>query len=67
MPKLKKRKAYEVVREEGMRSIPLGWRGRLFGKRRAEKICRFLCRRGHDVRIRYFGEIWLPEPVRLFD
>lgn len=65
--KHRKRKAYQVVREEGMRSIQIGWKGRLFGKHRANSICRFLRARGHDVRVRCFGEIVLPNPCRLFD
>lgn len=67
MSALKRRRAYEVVREEGMRSVQIGWKGRLFGKRRANKVCWFLSKRGHDVRVRYFGEIVMPESPRLFD
>ena len=61
MTKLKCFKAFQVVRDEGLRTIQLGWKGRLFGRRRAERICRFLQRRGHDVRVRYFGELRMTE------
>lgn len=64
---LKRRKAYQVVRDAGMLSVHIGWRGRLLSKRRADKVCRFLQRRGHEVRVRYFGEIVLPATPRLFD
>lgn len=67
MPKLKRRQAYQVMREEGMRSIQIGWKGRLLSKHRANKVCRFLSQRGHDVRVRYFGEIVMSETPRLFD
>lgn len=67
MSKLKTRKAFQVMREEGLRSIQIGWKGRLLSKRRANKVCRFLSRRGHDVRVRFFGEIVMPETPHLFD
>lgn len=67
MPTLKKRKAFQVVLDEGLRTIQIGFKGRLFGKRRANRVCRFLTSRGHDVRVRYFGEIVLPKSPRLFD
>lgn len=67
MSKLKRRKAFQVMREEGLRSIQIGWKGRLLSKRRAHKVCRFLSQRGHDVRVRFFGEIVMPETPRLFD
>lgn len=66
-PKLKRRQAYQVVREDGLRSVKIGWKGRLLSKRRASKVCRFLSQRGHDVRVRYFGEIVMPESPWLFD
>jgi hypothetical protein len=65
--KLKLRKAYQVVLDVGMRTIQIGWKGRLFGKRRANRVCKFLSRRGHPARVRYFGEIFMPESPRLFD
>lgn len=68
MPRFKRRQAYQLVRDEGMHTIQIGFKGRLFGKRRANRICQFLLRRGHhDVRVRCFGEIVLPEARRLFD
>jgi hypothetical protein len=63
----RKRQAYQVVREEGARSIHLGWKGRVLGWRRANRIRRFLVRRGHDVRVRHFGIIVMPVSPRLFD
>lgn len=61
------RMAYEVVREIGMESIPIGYKRRLLGKRRAERVFQFLLKRGIDVRIRCFGKIYMPESPRLFD
>lgn len=63
--KLTRRKAYQVVRDEGLRTIPIGTR--IVSKQRAQRICLFLMKRGHDVRVRYYGEIVLPNTVRNFD
>ena len=65
--KYRTRKAYEVVREIGMRSISIGYKARLMSKRRANKVCRFLQARGHDVRIRYFGVIKVAGAISRFD
>lgn len=67
MTNLKRRKAYQVVLDIGMRTIQIGWKGRLFGKRRAHRVCQFLCRRGYPARVRPFGEIVMPTAPRLFD
>ena len=67
MTKLKRRKAYQVVLDVGMRTIQIGWKGRLFGKRRADRVSKFLSRRGHPARVRLFGEIFMPKAPRLFD
>ena len=67
MGKLNRRKAYQVVRDEGLRTIGIGWKARLFSKRRAHKVCRFLLSRGHDFRVRYFGVVVMPKSPRLFD
>lgn len=61
------RQAYEVVLEKGMRSVGIGFKGRLVSRQRANKIRRFLEKRGHDVRVRYFGKISLPANVRAFN
>lgn len=65
--KFKRRKAFQVVRDEGMRTVQIGYKGRLFSKRRASRVCKFLLARGHDVRIRCIGEIVMPKSPRLFD
>lgn len=65
--RFKRRKAYQVVRDEGMRTIQIGYKGRLFSRRRANRVCKFLLARGHDVRIRCIGEIVMPKTPRLFD
>lgn len=60
------RQAYEVMLEKGTRSIGIGFKGRLLSYRRAHKIRRFLEKRGHEVRVRYFGKVSLPVNVRAF-
>lgn len=61
------RQAYQVMLEDGARSIQIGWKGRLVSRHRANRIRRFLQRRGHDVRVRYFGKVVMPQAPRLFD
>lgn len=63
---MKKTMSYQVVREEGARSIPVGFKNRLLSHRRANKVCRWLNNRGLDVRVREFGAIYLPKPCRAF-
>lgn len=65
--RLKKRMAYQVVIDAGMSTIQIGWKGRLFGKHRANRIAKFLAARGHATRVRCFGEIFMPSAPRLFD
>ena len=67
MAKLKRRKAYQVVLDQGMQTTQIGWKGRLFGNCRASRVCQYLRRHGHDARVRYFGEIVMPESPRSFD
>lgn len=63
---MKKTMSYQVVRDESLRSTPLGFKNRLLSWRRANKVCRWLIARGHDVRVREFGAIYLPKPCRVF-
>ena len=65
--RLKRRMAYEVVIDDGAQTMRIGWKGRLFGKHRAGKICSFLRKRGCDARVRIFGQIVMPDIPRLFD
>ncbi len=67
MSKFPRRQAYQVVQEEPGRSVPLGFKCRLLSRARANRISKFLRRRGHDVRLRYFGVIVMPQAPRLFD
>ena len=64
---LRRRMAWQVVREDGLRSMVLGHKCRLVSYRRARRICAFLRQRGHDVRIRRFGIIVMPRAARMFD
>jgi hypothetical protein len=65
--KLKKRTAYEVVIDEGMRTKTIGFKHRLLGKQRAKRVCKWLCKRGLDARVRCFGQIHMPSNPRNFD
>lgn len=62
-----RRNAYQVVLDIGMSARQVGWKGRLLSKRRANRVCRFLQRRGHAARVRHFGRIVMPAAPRLFD
>lgn len=67
MARLSRRRSYQVVLDAGAFTLPIGWKHRLVSRRRAERICRFLQRRGVVARVRYFGEIVMPMSPRLFD
>lgn len=67
MNKLRKRKAYQVVIDKGRWSKEVGHKCRLVSRARANRICKFLQKRGHDARARLFGFINVSWNVRLFD
>jgi hypothetical protein len=62
MTKIKWRMAYQVVIDEGAKTIQIGHKARLYGKRKADKVCKFWCDKGLDARVRCFGKIIMPEP-----
>lgn len=67
MPIPSKRMAYQVVIDVGRDTRHIGNKGRLVSRRRANRICKFLTKRGHDVWMRRFGTINIYPGARLFD
>lgn len=62
-----KRRAYQVLLEtNGPWDKAIGFKCRLVSFRRAHRIAKFLRERGHQIRVRYFGEVNLPIPNRGF-
>lgn len=62
-----RRRAYQVLFESsGPNDKAIGFKNRLVSFRRAHRIAKFLRERGHQIRVRYFGEINLPIPNRGF-
>lgn len=59
MSKLKRREAFQVIREEGLRSIQIGWKGRLLSKRRAHRVCAKLARKAahKKIGVRHYGSL----------
>jgi hypothetical protein len=59
--------AYQVVIDVGRDTKHIGHKTRLVSKRRANRICKFLVSRGHDVWVRRFGTVNIEPGTRLFD
>ena len=68
MKQLPKRRAYQVLLEGETAFIEkaIGFKSRLLSFRRGRRVMNWLLKRGHAVRLRYFGEIVLPENHRGF-